>query len=145
VKTLRMLALIAGTSAALAASVPTRPAYADGAASTRNLILLGAGAAATYLIVEHNRKVHEREAAMAEQNAQSAQQANNAWAAYRQEHKAYLAEAQAVSALKREVAYQHRVVQKQQQELASLGAHTELRSDGHGDRVAMVSYGWGQI
>ena len=141
----------------LALALPAAPAYADGAASTRNLILLG-GAAATYLIVQHNRKVHEKYAEYDRRQAALSQENNDAWAAYHQEQKAYAQEVQVNQELKKEVAYQHRVVQEQQREIAALNGHragfvrtqqhVAQRSGARNDaktRVAMVSYGWGDI
>ena len=141
----------------LALVLPAAPAYADGAASTRNLILLG-GAAATYLIVQHNRKVHEKYAEYDRRQAALSQENNDAWAAYHQEQKAYAQQVQVNEELKKEVAYQHRIVQQQQREIAALGGHRSgfvntqqrvaQRSNVHHDantRVAMVSYGWGDI
>jgi hypothetical protein len=131
-KFIRSLAIATAAAATLSSSFPTTPALADGRASTRNLLLLG-GAAATYLIVEHNRKVHEREAQAAERQAAAEQSSNNAWAAYHQAEHAYQAEAAENAELKREVTYQHTIVKQQRQELASLGAHEN------------GTYGWGTI
>jgi hypothetical protein len=137
---IRKLALIGAALAALSWGIPSKPVLANGVASTRNLILLG-GAAAAYLIIEHNRKVHEREAEAAQRQAAAEQAGNNAWAAYQQEARAYKAEAAENGELQREVSYQHRIVEQQQRELASLGAGSSTTQGG----VAMVSYGWGTI
>ena len=59
--TKRRLACFTFAAALAATALPSAPALADGAASTRN-ILLG-GAAATLLIINHNRKVHQKYAA----------------------------------------------------------------------------------
>src|SRR5579883_3079191 len=98
---------IAGTTLAalFATLVPAAPALADGAASTRN-ILLGIGAA-TYLIIQHNRKVHERYAEDARRQASLEESNNDAWAAYHQEARAYQEEVAVNQSLKREIAYQH--------------------------------------
>ncbi len=141
----------------IALALPAAPAHADGAASTRNLILLG-GAAATYLVIQHNRKVHEKYAEYDHRQAALSQENHDAWAAYHQEQQAYAQEVQVNQELKKEVAYQHRVVEQQRHELASLGSHTGFvrstrqrvaqRSNAHrraNTRVAMVSYGWGDI
>src|SRR5260370_30353723 len=109
------------TAAALIAAmamtlVPTRPVYADGAASTRN-ILIGA-AAATLIIINHNKKVHERYAEDAAAQASLAAQRDNAQAAYSSEKRAYDGEAALVTDLKREVAYQHDVIEQQRHQLA---------------------------
>jgi uncharacterized protein HemX len=142
----------------LALALPVAPARADGAASTRNLILLG-GAAATYLIIQHNRKVHEKYAEYDRRQAALAQENNDAWAAYHQEQAAYAQQVQVTQALKKEVAYQHHVVQQQQRQIASLsGRNGFIKSAppervsqrpnarrSSGTQVAMVSYGWGDI
>lgn len=140
----------------IALAIPAAPVYADGAASTRNLILLG-GAAATYLIIQHNRKVHEKYAEYDRRQAALSQENNDAWSAYHQEQRAYAQEVQVNKELKKEVAYQHGVVEQQRHELAAIGSrngfvrpqqHVAQRSSSHGNansQVAMVSYGWGDI
>lgn len=140
----------------LALAIPAAPAFADGAASTRNLILLGG--AATYMIIQHNRKVHEKYAEYDRRQAALSQENNDAWTAYHQEQRAYAQQVAVNQELKKEVAYQHRVVQQQQRELAALGSRSGFvrapqqrvaeRSSGHANansQVAMVSYGWGDI
>ena len=160
---------IAGTTLAamLALLVPAAPALADGAASTRN-ILLGAGAAA-YLIIQHNRKVHEKYAEDARRQAELQSQSNDAWAAYSSEKKAYGNSLAEIVDLKREVAYQHNVILQQRRQLAmghSAGSpvqaafisqpsraashksqtrHVAARPAASQNQVAMVSYGWGQL
>jgi hypothetical protein len=143
----------------LALALPTAPAHADGAASTRNLILLG-GAAATYMIIQHNRKVHEKYAEYDRRQAALSQENNDAWSAYHQEQSAYAQQVQVNQELKKEVAYQHRVVQQQQRQLAALSGRRsgfvksastqrvaqQSRSHRNANtQVAMVSYGWGDI
>ena len=150
--------IIAGTAmaAVLATGMPVA-ASANGAASTRNIIL--GGALAGYLIIQHNRKVHEKYAEDASRQAATQQQANNAEAAYSTEHAAYLSQVAANADLKREIAYQHNIVVQQQQQLAMAGIHTSYApqkprlakaaykpSAGRApSQVAMVSYGWGQL
>lgn len=160
---------IAGVTlaAGLASIVPAVPAMADGAASTRN-ILLGAGAA-TYLIIQHNRKVHERYAEDARRQAELQSEKNDAWAAYRSEKNANANNLAEISDLKREIAYQHSVIVQQRKQLAmsrtgrahvaqrvarhvaarhAAARHVAARSAVHANRkpqLAMVSYGWGQI
>lgn len=154
---------LAGTTLAamLALLVPAAPALADGAASTRNIIL-GLGAA-TYLIIQHNRKVHEKYAEYDRRQAELQSENNDAWAAYRSEKNAYGNAVAEIGDLKREVAYQHNVVEQLRHQVAMA-----KRSSGHGftqtayvppsqhaapavhhaapsNNVAMVSYGWGQI
>ena len=152
---------LAGTTLAamLALIVPAAPALANGAASTRN-ILLGVGAA-TYLIIQHNRKVHEKYAEYDRRQAELQSENSDAWAAYSSEKNAYDNELAEVSDLKREVAYQHNVVQQLRHQLAMSGrgesyrqtafasrpaaSRTARRSVADRNAVAMVSYGWGQL
>lgn len=146
----------------MAMLVPAAPALADGAASTRNIIL-GIGAA-TYLIIQHNRKVHEKYAEDARRQAELQSENNDAWAAYRSEKNAYGNAMAEVSDLKREVAYQHNVILQQRRQLAMASrdrapapqvafaprAEQPAGNAQHNGRptagqLAMVSYGWGQI
>jgi hypothetical protein len=160
---------LAGTTLAamLALLVPAAPALADGAASTRNIIL-GVGAA-TYLIIQHNRKVHEKYAEYDRRQAELKSENNDAWAAYSSEKNAYNNAMAEVADLKREVAYQHNVVQQLRHQVAmanrnraqsfsqtayapaasskhvSSPKRTVRRTSPRSNDVAMVSYGWGQI
>ena len=155
---------LAGTTLAamLALLVPAAPALADGAASTRNIIL-GIGAA-TYLIIQHNRKVHAKYAEYDRRQAELQSENNDAWAAYSSEKNAYNNAIAEVGDLKREVAYQHNVVEQLRHQVAmenrshsqsrsfqaaykpasSSNASTSRRVASSND-VAMVSYGWGQL
>ena len=147
------LAAAATLAALLTTLAPQAPALADGAASTRNIIL--GGAAATLLIINHNRKVHERYAEDAAKQAAIAQQRDDAWAAYRSEKVAYDHEATVASELKREVAYQHQVIEGQRRQLAMAKAQpgadfarqsvARVNAGGQSREVAVVSYGWGSL
>jgi hypothetical protein len=156
---------IAGTTLAamMALLVPAAPALADGAASTRN-ILLGIGAA-TYLIIQHNRKVHEKYAEDARRQAELQSENSDAWAAYSSEKRAYDNAIAEVGDLKREVAYQHNIIVQQRHQVAMAqqrnrnGFATQTAyapqpqtrrsnrasSKAAQNQVAMVSYGWGQL
>lgn len=155
----KRLTAAAALAASLALTVPAAPALADGAASTRNIIL-GAGAAAL-LIINHNRKVHEKYAEKDRRQAQTAQERDNAWAAYSSEKSAYDNLATANSELRKEVAYQHKIIVQQRQQLAmNGGSHHSARVAKASQRkparqvafaqhvksndVASISYGWGQ-
>jgi hypothetical protein len=158
---MRITKTIAGSVlvAMLATAVPAVPVLADGAASTRNIIL-GAGVA-TYLIIQHNRKVHERYAEDARRQAATQQQANDSWAAYSSEKRAYDNQVAANSDLKREVAYQHNIVVQQQRQLAGFNVQSNFmaarpiaqttthrnvaKTSNSSQQVALVSYGWGSI
>ncbi len=125
----------------LTLGMPATPAHADGAASTRNIIIFSAAAAATYLVVQHNRKVHQREAQMSARQAALEQQDNDEASAYAQAQHAYQEELTVNNELQREIAYQHNVVEAQRKELAALSVHDD---SGTGN-VAMISYGWGNV
>ncbi|NNM98398.1 MAG: hypothetical protein HKL91_01195 [Candidatus Eremiobacteraeota bacterium] len=135
----------------LGAGLLPRTALANGAASTRN-ILLGAGAA-TYLIIQHNRVVHQREAAAAAQQAAVAQQRNDAWAAYHAAELSAHQEALANAELHKELAFEKSVVAQQQRQLAALhvGANfthvvaTTGSSHGSPQVVASDGIGWGTL
>jgi hypothetical protein len=149
----------------------TAPARADGAASTRNILLGGAAAAAgTLLIINHNKKVHQRYADDARNQAQTQAQANNAQAAYASERRAYDNEVTVNSEYKHEVATQHTLIEALRKEVAlqksrADRATAQARShpqpvavaasvaqsppnaaaSGTPLRVASTSWGWGQF
>jgi hypothetical protein len=149
------------------AFVPGRQAYADGAASTRN-ILLGIGAAAgTLLIINHNKKVHEKYAQDAANEAALANQRDNAEAAYKAEVRAYNNQVAVTDNLKKEVAMkdqmiadQDAIIKQQKTQLAQLGVSAQTVAVT-GARVTtaapakatiataptnmVVSYGWGTL
>ncbi len=106
---------------ALAASLAgPQPALADGAASTRNIIFGAAAVGGTLLILNHNKKVHERYAESAKRQATSEAERNQAEAAYESERGAYNNEVALVSEYRRETAYQHRQIVARDREIASL-------------------------
>jgi len=128
------------------------PAAADGAASTRN-ILFGAAAAGvgTWAIINHNAKVHQKEAEQQQATAEAQAQANQTQAAYESERQAYKREAALVREYQKEVAYQHDQVRAQQKQIASLERSHMVAKTG-GTVVAQarlpqpiggISYGWG--
>ncbi len=106
--------LLAASLCAIA--LPAPPALADGAASTRNIIL--GGAAGALIIINHNSKVHERYAEDARRQAAAEQSANNAWAAYQSEETAYNNEVALNQSLQHEVAVQHSMIVSERQQLA---------------------------
>lgn len=150
------------------AFLPGRQAFADGAASTRN-ILLGIGAAAgTLIIINHNKKVHEKYAQDAANEAALQSQRDNAEAAYKAEVKAYNNQVAVTDNLKREVALkdqmladQNAIIKQQKTQLAQLGVQAQtvavsrapaMHSAPTSASVAsapttnmMVSYGWGTL
>ena len=122
------LACLSLTAALAATAIPAAPALADGAASTRNIIL--GGAAATLLIINHNRKVHQKYAEYDRRQAQTQAEASNAEAAYQSERAAYAHEAALVQGYKHEVAVQHHEVVMLRRQLAL------AQTRGHAQHVA---------
>ncbi len=118
----RRLACLTLAATLAATAVPAAPALADGAASTRN-ILIG-GAAAALLIINHNKKVHQKYAEYDRRQAQTQAEANNAEAAYASERQAYGHEAALVSSLQHEVAIQHQEVVSLRHQLAMTRRNT---------------------
>lgn len=154
----KRVAAIAALSGALSLMVPAAPVFADGAASTRNIII--GGAAAALLIINHNRKVHEKYAEYDRQAAALSSQRDNAEAAYEQEQEAYNHEVAINSELKKEVAYQHSIIETQRKQLADLNVRQEFIGQApvpsHGRRVTTrqvavrdnpgaFSMGWGEL
>jgi acyl-CoA synthetase (AMP-forming)/AMP-acid ligase II len=158
---------IAGVLAAglLVGTMPASAVRADGGASTRN-ILFGIGAAAgTLIIINHNRQVHEKYAQDAQTEAALAAQRNDAQAAYTSEKKANDNLAAANAELKKEVAYQHSIIDSQNSKIAMLKSSTlsaptysaparvaaapptngTVADKSTARTVAVVSYGWGTI
>lgn len=157
--TKRMLTSLA-LSIGLAGSA-VAPALADGAASTRNIII--GGAAATLLIINHNKKVHERYAEASRRQAQTQAEADNARSAYYSEKRAYEHEAALVQQYKREVAVQHREILALRHQVAlerhragqanagrsvSFAQPAHVKPSAAADRsvkIASTSYGWGNL
>jgi hypothetical protein len=154
-RTLTALALSIGLAGSAVA-----PALADGAASTRN-ILIG-GAVGALLIINHNKKVHERYAEDARRQAVAENNAANSQAAYQSERTAYQNEAALVSQYKREVAVQHSQILGLRKQVAMTRtnhaafattahpltpARTNVASSSTDRplRIASTSYGWGQL
>jgi hypothetical protein len=138
-------------SIALAASLATlgvRPVPAT--ANATGWIVGGAAVAAgTLLIINHNKKVHEKYAAYDAQVASEQAAANNAQAAYRAERQAYQHEAWLVAEYKHETQVQHRMVVGLEQRLrghAPRVADASVTADGSALRPdANGSYGWGTL
>lgn len=145
-------------AAMLVSLAPQAPASADGAASTRNIIL--GGAAAALIIINHNKQVHAKYAQDAANEASLAAQRDDAQSAYKSEQKAYSNEAALVSDLKREVSYQHDQIDQLRRQVAVLQPHGSTGQPtnfvaqttlvhptpvGGEQQVAVTSYGWGSI
>ncbi|HTW85508.1 MAG TPA: hypothetical protein VMD91_15670 [Candidatus Sulfotelmatobacter sp.] len=140
------------TGIVLAASLATlgmRPAPAS--ANATGWIIGGAAAAAgTLLIINHNKKVHEKYAAYDHEVAAEQAAANNAQAAYAAEHQAYVHEAALVAEYKHETAVQHRIVVGLEQQLRERGRPAgQVASSGRAPATlkpaADGSYGWGTL
>ncbi len=100
--------------------VAPRPAAADGAASTRNIIFGAAAVGATLLIINHNKKVHQKYAEYDRRQAEDEAAKNQAQAAYESERQAYGHEVALVNEYRQETAYQHSQVEGRDREIASL-------------------------
>src|SRR6202790_2462105 len=162
----RRLACLSLAATLAATALPVTPALADGAASTRNIIGGAALAAGALIIINHNRKVHQKYAEYDRRQAQTQAEASNAEAAYASERSAYQHEAALVSSYQHEVAIQHQEVLRLRHQLALTNqsggqpvaagiTQTSFRplvaavrtpgSDRTPTRVANVSYGWGAL
>lgn len=127
--------------AGLLSAAAGTPAFADGAASTRNIIF-GAAAAGvgTWAIVNHNKKVHQK---IDEKDAQINsldQERAGAESSYESQHQAYLQEVAVANHYMAETAALKR-------EVASLsGQSAQALPPGQQPmRLASTSYGWGQL
>ncbi len=112
-------------TAALAAILSTslvapQPAAADGAASTRNIIFGAAAVGGTLLILNHNKKVHQKYAEYDRRQAETEAERNQAQAAYESERQAYDHETALVDEYRQETAYQHSQVVGRDREIAAL-------------------------
>ena len=147
--TKRRLACFSPAAAIATIAIPAAPALADGAASTRNIII--GGAAATLLILNHNRKVHEKYAEKDRAIARQQARASDAESAYYSERQAYAHEAALVASYRHEIAIQHQEVLRLRHQLAMskrATQHVAAASSGPhrgATRVANVSYGWGAL
>jgi hypothetical protein len=159
IKTFLAISVIA---ALLMSLTPAPQVLADGAASTRNILLGVGAAAATLIIINHNKKVHQKYAEDAQAQAALASQRNDAQAAYRAEVKAYDNQVAVNTELKEEVAIKDKQVQQQndaigqlRQQLAQMGVQTQQVAavpapapkhalvSAHAPQ--MISYGWGTL
>lgn len=113
-------------------------ARADGAASTRNIIFGAAAIGGTLLIINHNKKVHQKYAEYDRRQAETAYERNQAQAAYASQRQAYLNEAALVGDLKHEVAYQHNAVAQRDRQIASLKHSLVVAKYGRDNRTAFV-------
>ena len=119
-------------AAILVSLAPSPRALADGAASTRNILMGVGAAAATLIIINHNKKVHQKYAEDAQKQAATAAERDDARAAYRAEVKAYNNQVAVTDELKKEVAVKDRMIQQQKlaiaqqnQQLAQLGVQLQ--------------------
>lgn len=151
-KTTKFIA--AGLIAAFMLAMAPKPmALADGAASTRNILLGGAAAAAAaIIIINHNKQVHAKYAADAQQQAALAEQANNAQAAAQQYKLAYQHEVAVADSLKQEVALQQTQISKLNAAVAAIsppGSNflaakpVAVVPPSGANAPQVVSYGWG--
>jgi uncharacterized protein HemX len=138
--------------------VPSAPARADGAASTRNIILGGALAAGTLLIVNHNKKVHQKEDELTNARNQAEAERDAEATSAASMHRQLVAESRELAALKREVGMQHNMIMELRKQVSSSDSPTAgtvktafiepLPPNAPqipAERLASVSYGWGQL
>ena len=145
----------------LLALAPAPRAMADGAASTRNILMGLGAAAATLIIINHNKQVHAKYAQDAARQAALENQRNDAEAAYRAEERAYRHELAVSEALQHEVAVKDRIIaqqtaliDRQKQQLAQLGMSQQpvavapapaVKAKAGRAVAQMISYGWGTL
>jgi hypothetical protein len=142
----RTLGSLALAGAIALTAMPAAPVLADGAASTRNIIGGAALVGGTLLIINHNKKVHQKEDEMASAQAQAEESANNAQAAYAAERRAYLAQVAINGEYKHEVAIQHRMIVQLRGQVASASrSRSAYAAPAQPARVATTSYGWGSL
>jgi len=116
---LSTLAVVAALLFTLVARPPA--ALANGAASTRNIILGGAAlTAGTLILLNRNKKVHQKYAEYDRRQAATQAQANQSEGAYQSERQAYNHEASLVSDLEKTIVYQHGQVTARNREIAAL-------------------------
>jgi len=159
----RILSAVAVTAVS-ASLLGAQPAMADGAASTRNIIIGGAAVAAgTLILINHNKQVHERYAQDAQRQAALQSQANDAQGAYESERAAYQHEVAVNEAYKRETSLQHQqVVSLERQLSASKRAAAAVSATGGngfvqpasvmpaqtantGQKQTVAALGWGKL
>jgi len=151
-------------AAILVSLTPAPRALADGAASTRNILLGVGAAAATLIIINHNKKVHQKYAEDAQAQAALASQRDDARAAYKAEVRAYDNQVAVTSELKKEDAVKDRMIGQQkaaidqlQTQLAQMGVQTQTVAAAPAPApkkaapavaahsAQIVSYGWGLL
>ena len=125
--------------ATLATTVAPRPALADGGASTRNIIFGAAAVGGTLLILNHNKKVHQKYAEYDQRQAATESQRNQAEAAYKSEKQAYAHEASLVGEYRKETAYQHSQVVARDRQIASLERSLKVAKYGAPRAAAFVA------
>ncbi len=119
--------------------VAPRPAAANGAASTRNIFLgTAAAAAGTLLIINHNKQVHAKYAEDARRQAATQDQANQAQAAYSSERSAYDHQSAIVREYRKEVAYRQRQVDARDREIVQLKHSLVVAKYGRVNHVALA-------
>ncbi len=114
------------------------PARADGAASTRDIIFGAAAIGGSLLIINHNKKVHQKYAEYDRHQAEAESERNQAQAAYVHERQAYQNEVALVHDLQREVAYQRNVLHQRDKQIAALHHSLIVAKYAHEKRTAFV-------
>lgn len=154
--TMRYSAIIRATAIAVLAAfvalfVPAAPAKADGAASTRNIILGGALAAGTLLVINHNKKVHQKEDEISNSRDQAISQRNAAYANESTLRHQLSLQNQELASLKHQVAQQNAEIQRLRKQTAGVPSQSSFIQplpkppSNSTLKVASESYGWGTL
>jgi septal ring factor EnvC (AmiA/AmiB activator) len=155
--TMRYSALINATAIAVLAAfvallVPAVPANADGAASTRNIILGGALAGGTLLILNHNKKVHQKEAEISNARDQAISQRDAAYANESALRRQLTLENKELASLKHQVARQNVEIRRLRKQVAAQPPSSTAFIQPltkppsiPAVKVASESYGWGTL
>jgi hypothetical protein len=117
---------------------------------------MGIGAAAaTLIIINHNKKVHQKYAEDAQAQAALASQRDDARAAYKAEVRAYENQVAVTSELKKEVSVKDSMITSLRGQLAQMGVQTQAAANpapapkpapvAAAHSAQIISYGWGLL
>jgi len=132
------IATVALAGAIGASFAVPRPALADEAASTRNIIMGAAAIGTTLLVINHNKQVHQKYADYDRHQAESESERNQAQAAYVHERQAYQNEVALVHDLQREVAVQRHTIRQRDEQVASLTHSLKVAKYGRMHQTAYL-------
>jgi hypothetical protein len=146
---LSRIGIVLALTALVGTTLPAAPARADGAASTRNIILGGALAGGTLLIINHNKKVHQKEDELSNARNQAQAERDQAYSSYQQAAASANAYRRQLAVENREmVALKRQVAQLRKQVSSAQGTASQSAFIAAAPRVPLatnVAYGWGQL